>query len=64
MKSEAADEKDFNFAIVVLRDGTHIVKEEDDRSESRRCIAWNKGSEVGRLMKLQYFESDSGPIWN
>ena len=24
------------------------------------CIAWNKGSEVGRLMKLQYFESDSG----
>ena len=32
-KSEAADEKDFDFAIVVLRDGTHIVKEEDDRSD-------------------------------
>ena len=27
------DEKDFDFAIVVLRDGTHIVKEEDDRSD-------------------------------
>ena len=24
-KSEAADEKDFDFAIVVLRDGTHIL---------------------------------------
>ena len=32
-KSEAADEKDFDFAIVVLRDGTHIVKEEVDRSD-------------------------------
>ena len=32
-KSEAADEKDFAFAIVVLSDGTHIVKEEDDRSD-------------------------------
>ena len=35
-KSEAADEKDFDSAIVVLRDGTHIVKEEDDRSDRNR----------------------------
>ena len=25
--------KDFDFAIVVLRDGTHIAEEEDDRSD-------------------------------
>ena len=30
--SEAAEEKDLDFAIAVFRAGVHIVKEEEDRS--------------------------------
>ena len=31
--SEATDEKDLDFAIAVFRDGMHIDKEEEDRSD-------------------------------
>ena len=42
----------------VLRRGTHIDKDDEERSDRTGCIAWNKCSEVGELLKLQDRVSD------
>ena len=36
----------------------HIDNEEEDRSDRVRHIPWDKGSEIGWLLEMQYLESD------
>ena len=57
--SEAMEEKDLDFAMVVFREGTHIDEEEDWSDQSSWHIPWDKGGEIGWVLKLLNLESDS-----
>ena len=48
----ATDENDREVAMEVLRKGTHIDKDEEDRSDRTGALPWNEYSEVGGLLKL------------
>ena len=44
--SEATDENDLDLAIAVFREGMHIDKEEEDRSDR---VGTNRGTRAARL---------------
>ena len=53
--SEATDENDLDLAIAVFREGMHIDKEEEDRSDrvGSRHIPWDNGGEIGWLLEMR-----------
>ena len=61
-KSEATDEKDLDLAIAVFREGMHIDKEEEDRSDRVGTYRATMGGEIGWLLEMQYIESNSSNL--
>ena len=55
--SEATDENDLDLAIAVFREGMHIDKEEEDRSDRVGTYRGDKGSKIGWLSEMQYIEA-------
>ena len=55
---EATDENDLEVAMVVLRTGTHIDKDEEKQSARRRYISWDERGKIGWLLKLEHSESN------
>ena len=49
--SGATDENDLEVAMKVMRKGTHIDKDEEDRSD-RTCASWHECSDVWELLKM------------
>ena len=55
---EATDENDLEAAMVVLHGGTHIERDEEERSIVAPYISWDKRWKVGWLLKLELSESN------
>ena len=60
--SEATDEKDLDLAIAVFLEGTHIDKEEEDRSDRVGTYRGTWGSEIRWLLEMQHLQSDSSNL--
>ena len=61
-KYKATDENDLDFAIAVFRGGTHIDKEEEDRSDRVGRYRGMRAVRIGWLLELQNLEIDSGNL--
>ena len=55
---EATDEKDLEVARVVLCGGTHIEKDEEERSARARTYIFGWEKKIGWLMRLEHSESN------
>ena len=61
--SEATDENEFDLAIAVFREGMHIDKEEEDRSDRVDTYRGTRAARyVGWLLEMQYLGSDGSNL--